>query len=115
MSDRLSKARRRLVLTARWVLNYWVFMLIPYIGVGYGLFYWANNYLDVIVWVSGPDVSGGWKHFLLSFVGIPVLLLAGGYWFMPLVAVVIMYAAWRISGRKSGCLSMKGYLEKLSQ
>ncbi|USB33368.1 hypothetical protein [Paenibacillus sp. YPG26] len=115
MSERLSKARRRLIVTARWVLNYWAYLLIPYIAAGIGLYYWANNYLDVIVWVSGADASGGWKHFMLSFVGIPVLLLAVAYWFVPLVAVVIMYAAWRISGRKSGSLSMKGYLDKLSQ
>ncbi|WP_433944916.1 hypothetical protein [Paenibacillus sp. SN-8-1] len=115
MSDRLSKAKRRLILTAKWVLNYWYTLLIPYVGAGYGLYYWANNYLDVIVWVSGPDASGGWKHFMLSFVGIPVLLLAVAYWFVPLVAVVIMYAAWLISGKRSGSPSMKGYLEELSQ
>lgn len=114
MSSRFSKDRRRLVRTARWTLNYWYLMLIPYVVVGYGLYYWMFNYLDVMIWIGGTDSSGGWEAFLLSFLFIPVLLLALGYWFMPPVAVLIMFVIWKVRGRRSVSSSMKGYLEELS-
>ncbi|WP_068612707.1 hypothetical protein [Paenibacillus tuaregi] len=115
MSERLTKAKMRIIRYAKWVLDYWYLLLIPYIATGYGLYYWMNNYIEVIVWISGPDASGGWKYFMLSFLFMPVFFLALGYWMSLPLAFLIMFVAWNIAGRRSGSQTMRGYLEKLSR
>ncbi|UNK20697.1 hypothetical protein MNQ98_12070 [Paenibacillus sp. N3/727] len=77
--------------TAKKFLHYWYIATPIHLLVGAGLVYWYTHFLDVLVWLTGSDPSGGWKYFLSSFLVVPLMYIIIAYWL--LVTVFVIYTA----------------------